>query len=1275
MTPRIENKNPSSSEGLYDLGTSECLPVTEGEGRCGASSLYTDPTNLVSTQRALALNSYQPGNAQSIQITRQELQARNNATAVTHGLALKGAIEALDEEIQKKEAKKNKLQTAIASVGTAQAMTGGGGAIVTREDTWMVEAGKKLSAVLHDVELLKIKRTGYVKDLKLAAQLVAQSIQQAPEGTQPILTEARLGNAMAALGQYEEAQEHFRMAAQQASSAGLDLEAANFQLEEIQAIPNTSANLKKRMERLTAFFGNFDREVKMRTTGPETFAMYLATKGDTESWRILRAETLTAILETYAQSGSIDNAPKVHQMIGTLHRLLQEGYEREISEGEAMALMDAVEAAQRWHIREGYLAGADAKEENLAQFFAIMEREYKDAEHIFSQHTMHAEMRESLATIEGLTYFHFWQQGGLPVTAVHSYWEHTKVSPPAEAHGQLKEIIQKKAPHLFDSKGNLLPKDSIPFSADGDKAAFAENSLHYDDAGTAESVGIEGGASLAGAAIGFKAGLFCGPYAEICSPGGAIIGGTAGAIGGNALISKLHEKERGRFIGEAKRAGLALSRLTMDEANENEISHLKWNTYGFAAAAVFAPGAGKWASGFLSARLLAKETYQWALKRATHEGKHTLRWLNALLWTAPKAFFTQRAGAVATTEIKPNVFPEIFNLLNPWEKTKGKEYWRGIWHQWENARAGAKAVASESGPTTFHGIDILLGPLNRGWDFAFSLPTRLGQGRLQAVREAVLAAHPNIARSTNLLVVLKELRRAAYVASKNDGVINVAANGGAKWTGFENFSGWLRQNVGTAELVRAHRFAIPPAIAGPFYDSDGKQGGGWTLHDGEWDSPWELASFFLASNSLSALVDNKVIGADIAGAINLYTLDKMLDLSEYEGPTDYNRLQAAHIHYQTATTVNSLFISGQHYLRNFAIGRALAPIPFFRLLPSMTSFPSAFRLASNMAKPNFLTLGGFVLTFGYQSYGTGYKVSDVFSSKPLINADPYYTWQRGTKYAIVVPVVNTFQAALGYRSTLGQTVGRVLGVPADLGLTIIFDPFLNKGRHENKMDRLLTEGTPSSLDEGWRVFVDANTTWDFGGVVGRMIDEKDPAFGGFHWKPMRIGHWRWERRGIETWTSPTPLDSLSSSSVSRKGFIEEMAEKGEWQKINALVEMYKQQFLNPDAAWRQEESDRRGIVIFAFMVKYFAERVRDNPFFGPFRDLTRNTHPQLQNLTRFLKNLPTPETHEKFLEYATQVDEGKYDFIFDQKPEIPPDAPHITLTTPPATEPAKADPN
>lgn len=1123
--------------------------------------------------------------------------------------------------------------------------------IFTAWDPWADNRRSLLTEKYRQRQGLQDEKLELEENRKAAAYHLKEEIEATREELPGFVADGRIGSVLAGLQQFDDAAAHFEAAARDAAARDLELEAADFRLQNLLAGAQRQENWEEAAQKLEEFFQESSREVALRTDGPEDFVRWLEDQGDTGSWRILRAEALGAFIEQHCRHQRNFAGSPLEPASQTLTQYLKEAAHKKVSQEELLALLDGLKLIQDARVTQGYELGADAKLNDLEKISREMAQTLQFAVQAAVHHPNNREMQEMLGELRGLTHFHFWQQAGLPTRAVYNFWEHRD----EKNDEKLSALIREKAPHFFDADGKLLPQEKIAPPADGEESADAENSLHRDDAPFAESTAISVGTTMAGAGVGSAAGAKAGAAVGIaCGPWCAAAGAIAGFFGGEKIVSALHAKEREPFLDDIRLAGFPLGRVTAFEGSVNDSLH---DVMSLGAVAMIGAGAPAMARGSNKiARALQwtarPETWKYFGRQAALESRYTLRWMEAL-GAGVRGIFSKTPATPVIHDAALS-FEKVWERLAPWHQSRGRSYWADLWRQMEEPPpppASAQAL-----------IDRVLAPVNLVWDKTFGRATQFGSNRLKTIRASVFANHPEFSYSVNPLIGRKELLRASVLADAGLPV-NGNGNGASRWPAFERFAKWMKQNVGTPEFERLHRWGFPFAAAGLFHDADNDAGGGWGW-DGEWDSPLEFIPFFLWTNAASKpLFDNSVLGADIAGAINLFTIDQMLALSDREGAPDFDRYRGAHYHYITATVANSIFLSGLHYVRRIPLGQLAGSVPFARTLPSMTSFPAAFSPKSSFEKPNFATASGLLLTLGYQSYLTGYQVSDIFSHRKLVNTDPYYTWQRGTKYATVVPAVNALQAALGYRSALGQTAGRVLGLPFDIGLAKVDPPFLNKGNWGTKERRLLDEGDEAALKEAWDVFVNANTSLDLGGVLGRVWDENGGGYLG--WKPLRVGHWRWERRGIETWTSPNELPSLDK----RKGLIEELAAAGDEKKLSALTQMYYDQFADPQAPWHKSPNEQRGMMIFAFMTKYFAAKaLQGEQNLRPFIALE-----QRRELVNFFQGIPTPKDHAELLDYVRQVDEGEFVWVMQKTPQEAPPGVEVIPSVSVLRQPANHD--
>ncbi|MBI2342347.1 MAG: hypothetical protein HYU98_06420, partial [Deltaproteobacteria bacterium] len=473
---------------------------------------------------------------------------------------------------------------------------------------------------------------------------------------------------------------------------------------------------------------------------------------------------------------------------------------------------------------------------------------------------------------------------------------------------------------------------------------------------------------------------------------------------------------------------------------------------------------------------------------------------------------------------------------------------------------------------------------------------------------------------------------------KNPGKLRQAVKKIGLWCAnlFGKISKPLNKHILTKEVERAlGRWPLIPAVIDyAFYDPDD----GFKSWDGKFDTAWGFWSFVFSSCYMSSVsMGNTTFGAVNAAFVKALTFITWMYKSDMDDSSeiDYKSLTGSHLEYLFLAPFNAMLSSGIHFLKGFAVGRTLASVPYARLLPSMTAFPWAFMPGSLFVKPVF-ERAGRLLTAGYYSLIVGWGTGFVFGSKKLIDADPYYKFQRTIKNLLVGLHFQPLQYALGYLSGLGQFVVRWWGYAWEA--TILYYPtpiYLDKGRNIPKVTRLLAENSPEGREEIWKSFVEQNVSLDLLGVYDRIVmfgEDLTPT--GFEWHAPRSLEWRFETRAIMKQWLPR-LDGRMTEDEAAGGKVIRWGDD----HIKALTETYRQQMNNNEAEWEDSLKYQKGMVVFGMIVKMYADKARKGEErFKPFLNLVRE-----QPYKDYWKSIPTPVNASDLERKIKEVDEKEID--------------------------------
>ena len=491
-------------KGIYNLGQSFCTSFDD--------TIVSEPQTLQieegafeTASRALALNRYQPKNFTAIQETFFNLGQNQPAEALDHGIALRKKLDEIEEKIAGLRQKINVHYIDIAK--TSQDAPYFNPAIET--------ARSQIGKLQAELNRLMAEQKQFKRDIKEAAKLAVIDVKKQFEFFPPMIIEGKTASIMANLGYHRTAQKHFDIAVNHAKQNGFVLESLDFRLQ--SAIAEAHHNWESAATRLERLLKETDLEIGMRQESPEGMVrIWLNSQGDLDSMRVLRAQILGAEIEVLARNNSSNE--KIGKLAQAVQNLIQNGNPTNTSSAEALSLLQALDIFQRHQIMQAQRLGQDARLEELEQFSVKMIASYNNASRLAADYPDDPLLTEQLGKLEASTFFYFWKEAGLPVTAIYSYMEQAKKTGPTEAKEAVIGLMLKRAPHFFDKEGKLLAKEQLPFPSQAEDAAFIEKTLHDDDASFVESLTIGTGTVVTGAAAGTKLGTVASPFCGFGAP-------------------------------------------------------------------------------------------------------------------------------------------------------------------------------------------------------------------------------------------------------------------------------------------------------------------------------------------------------------------------------------------------------------------------------------------------------------------------------------------------------------------------------------------------------------------------------------------------------------------------------------------------------------------------------------------------------------------------------------------------------------------------------------
>jgi hypothetical protein len=1079
---------------------------------------------------------------------------------------------------------------------------------------------------------------------------------------------------------------HYETASRIGDEAGNPLSARYFELQAIRMMPEEDDAWEAKVVRIDELSANLSGLNGM-LMGREMFyeARPIYIRGIKATEAIVREIGAQALMEKVGihRRNELDADSDIFE---ELHGQVMDciGYvtSNPASQAEAGYLSLALTGLEEARVE---LAATQSKMGDLEELEDLLPLIRKDAEAAYAMmdsfDQLEDPLAEAYAQLLKVSYFLPEQQCGLPLDAIESWMKDVDAKfPNAEPVVQFTNYLREKAPHLFYENGALKPRGEMPDAPDALAAIDAEGTLHILAGTMGEGVAIGGTASLAGAYGLGKAGLLCGPFAEICVPAGAAIGGACGFLFGEGILHWIHSDEIDSMESQVGKAGLALARITPEEA-----SMQRWIGYGcLSAGIIFSGAAGRGGAGLFGkmlsgARSLGrKQTYVNFGRWMGHQGGemiHELRYFkNVIRATGHGLYgaFTKRApkDGMAVVRSVDDLFDETFVRLSPGQRAllgESEDAQRAAWREIAESLAThgeshaltpplAKALPSE-----MRGLldRWLWKPVNSFMDNQLGLAKldKLWVGRVDAAHMAIRGGVPEVVQDRAVMMFRKELlTHQGRIARGWTAGMKAQSSGLAR--GIEAFSArlgpytkplWSNQ-IFTPQFARAHRLGVIPLAADFFYDGDGDDvlGGGWTLHDGDIDTWWGFGGLVASTGYYSTRLGiNSIYGADIAGTAKALTFASFLGIAGQQAlDVDFNRLSWSQIEYLAILPTTLMLYSGIHASGSSRLMMASTALPFARRIPSLSSpmYRSAFKLTSSLTKPAMQGAWGRGLSLGYTIpwiMGMTY----MFSGEGMLDADPYFVGQRGLKFAAVGLLLNPLMVQLGGKSAIGQGASRILGYGFDLIPAIPMSPYYNKGVFDKSLGRALSSTDAGEQDLAMDIFMSRvpiwgsadlgrsistiNRTYDVGGFMSatnkdksfEMLDSDtwlnpDSHFDISDPSTYSFG-WRWEPQALIKWLDV--LDELADKKVDG-GLSTISTEEVHKRFIGTTLRE-----LSSPAKWKGDAHYKRGIIILGMMMKL---RINEGgSIAGFYGDSIKKSG---NGVAEFMRGVPNPYDRDEF---------------------------------------------
>jgi len=754
---------------------------------------------------------------------------------------------------------------------------------------------KRISALkseLAGLENLLKKRMAMREDLGILLADVVIGSRATGDGDVDAVAFGTAGALLEQIDLKDLAREHYESASRIGKNVDNPLIDRYFELQAIRMMPEVDDAWEEKVERMDALITSISslnndligREILVRDE-PIFIKGIRATEAIT---REIGAQALMEKIAIYRRNDLDADDDIFEELHSKVMMRVAYAAERPASQAEAgylaMALAGLTEARVELIAEQSKMADLEELETLLPLIRMDAERTHLM---IDSFDELEAPLAEAYTQLLKVSYFLPEQQCGLPLDAIESWMRNVDSKfPNAKPISEFTNYLRESAPHLFNPDGSLKGRYYMPDAPDALAAIDAEGALHILAGTMKEGIGVSVSSSMAGAYGLGKAGILCGPAAEVCIPLGAAIGGAGGFLFGEKVLHWMHDEEIDRMEFQVGKAGLALARITPEEASTQRLIGYGSLAFGTILSGVGGrSGAGFFGKMVGGARALGKkQTYinfgRW-MGYQGGEFVHELRYGKNVLFAtghAIRGILTKRApkGGMAVLRSVDDIFDDTFRRLSPGQRAllgETDEVQRAAWRKVAESLVSHKKTVADDlvsngfkkltkaqkallGETeelqriAWRGIEklpqmekvfikerlaaeiftpldkYLWSPINNFVDkkLGFSRLNDLWLGRVNAAHMAIRKGAPEALKDRTLLMFRKELltHQSRIARGWTPGMKDVQ-------TGIAKFVGGVSdritpytQKLFSQPFARMHRLGTIPATLDLFYDGDGK---------------------------------------------------------------------------------------------------------------------------------------------------------------------------------------------------------------------------------------------------------------------------------------------------------------------------------------------------------------------------------------------------------------------------------------------------------------------
>lgn len=945
---------------------------------------------------------------------------------------------------------------------------------------------------------------------------------------------------------------------------------------------------------------------------------------------------------------------------------------------EARLLAEALASLQGVQVMDAAHASREGDLDVARSLGAVLKAE---AAHARAMYKAFGTADEGLSHVLEMAHYLRLRQSGLPVDAVYEWW--------SEVYGQYKGVnvfesqaaaLRKKVPHFFTDVGELRARTDLAYAPDADMAVELESQLHISTGSVTENVLIETPSSILGMSAGAKLfaglGTLCGPAAGVCVPVGGALGGVAGVVAGDQVVKALHREAITEMEEQARLAGMALVRVTPEEA----LMAATWAYAGYAVRMIMAGGIGS----------LGAQAESWSLRAAAraavtrqawfhvgryfvggvrNEASYAANWGKAA-WSGLKGFVTEPTPNPSGF-IRPDLdrsFEVIYARLSP---TQVAKYPRARWREIFNDLVERGDTKLFKAPKS--AAKLITGKFDGFWkpvaDFVdnnlhFADLDAFVSGRFRAAAARIALEVPEIAENDLALLGQKELLRHAFRLETAPELIGASAKLAAPTAGtFAKAWKFWCDSIWSDHMARSYRLGWAPYAFDKYFLKKNQDGTfELSFGDGRVDTWWGLSAKWLGWASLTTwagfntlnggLIGNAMKGTTFVGFQGLSALAASdANLDQLEGAADE----------QVLFLGGMMLLASGKSANGGPLLRVLARTPLAQRIPSLSSFVTRFEPTSTLASPNyFRPMPGRTLpvnVLGLTTLSLPYNIAmssgmRAMTGKALLDSDSYANWQIGVKFFFVGTILNPTQWALGTNTAQAQGGTRLLGIFFDIIPAMAFPPYYSsKAVMHATLDRMAGEG-PVGQAKVMRHFFSQPDNWmdtlgiGGGSTVNRSYDLVGVLKRGnyFQWTNPKTWHsgWRWEPDGLSAW-----FDAMETG-YTDKATGQEMLGVDDRHPdvyVGAVAELY-HMFQNPDE-WMGNEYKARGMVIAATMAKWQSGRYArgEGAQFKPFFELVDNANSEWRQ--KFWDIIPNAHSKAEFLKRAAEIQEMPMDEVLE----------------------------